>query len=353
MTGPPPPPRTPCKAGSPPSAGDKCLSILVPLQHVVSEPSASRLRLVGALVATYLMWGASFLAIRVLVQEQPPWSTAGARFLLAGSLLAAYARWRGARWPDSRLLHGAFTSSLFLFVGTYGGVFWASRYLPSGFVALVMASIPIFVVIVEALRRGGARSGIVVWLGLVVGLAGVLLLLPTGETLSEFRGGLPLLPALVCVGSAISWAIGTSIVLARRRTHNTAMMTAAQMTIGGTILFAAGLLTGERLDVRQFAHTIPAVAMAYLVLGASLLAFVSYIWLLEHVSPAFASSYAYVNPLVAVALGVWWLSEPITTGMWFGGGLVVAAVILVSNGDRRRRIGRAAPAPVATTESAS
>jgi drug/metabolite transporter (DMT)-like permease len=292
------------------------------------------LGVVAALATVYLVWGSTYLGIALAIETMPPLLMAGARFLLAGALLYAVARRfdaSGTR-PDARQWRAAvLTGTLLLAVGN-GGVTWAQKTVPSGVAALVIASIPLWVVVLDRLFFG-ARLTWRAMLGVGVGFAGVALLLnPGAPNAMDAAGGLVLIIAAVC------WASGT--LLSRGQTLTVPPLVGAgmQMLAGGVVLVLAGVLTGELGELRLADVSARSLGgFVYLVLFGSLLAFSAYVWLLRNARTSLVATYAYVNPVVAVTLGWAVLGEEIGARVLVAGGVIVAAVALIVS---------AAPAPV-------
>ncbi len=265
-----------------------------------------------SLAAVYVIWGSTYFAIRVAVAAWPPLLLVGTRFIVAGVLLFAFMRWRGAALPTRRQwLHAAIVG-LLLLGGGNGFVTIAEQWVSSSLAAAIVATAPLWVALLSGfLGQWPSRAE---WLGIVIGFAGVLLLNLEGEMRANPLGALALVAAPLC------WSLGS--VLSRRLTlPDGAMGTAAEMLSSGVIITLGGLLRGERLE----ALTVPAVgAWLYLVVFGSLVAFSAYMYLIRNVRPALALSYAYVNPVVAVGLGMALGGETLT-----GVGLAGIAVILV------------------------
>lgn len=259
-------------------------------------PSAAwtspRLLVPLALFSLYVVWGSTYLAIRVALTGYPPFLMAGIRFLCAGSALYAFLRWRGLAAPTrTQWLNAAMAGTLLLGFGN-GLVCYAEQSVASGLAAVAVASMPLFAALFGGLYGHWPRR--MEWLGLGVGFAGVVLL--------NFGGGMAGAPlgALALVVAAASWAFG-SVWSRRRDMPPAAMNTAAQMLTGGAILFVGALLAGERLQAVPAAGA--TLALAYLGVAGSLVGFTAYLYLLNTVRPALATSYAYVNPPIAVLFG--------------------------------------------------
>ncbi len=303
------------------------------------RPAAWALVLAFALV--YLSWGTTYLAIKEGVKNQqlPPALFGGVRVCLAGLLLLAYLAGRGqsVRLPG-RELAGLAVCALVLFVGGNGLITTAERTVPSGVAAVLAATTPLWMGLMEACRPRGERLRGRGWLGLLVGLAGVLLLLV--PKLQEPGALVRDAGVLFVLGSACAWAFGSLLLRHRRSTMGHLAAAAYQMVIGGGGLALVGLALGEHHDLTAEHFTAgAAVAFGYLLVVGSLVGFVAYNWLLGHVPASQAGTYAYVNPMVAILVGWLWGSEELTG--WIVGGMLVilVGVALIRGGSCHVRTG--------------
>lgn len=292
-----------------------------------------------AFTAVYLSWGTTYLAIKAGVRHLPPALFGGGRLVLAGLVLLTFLALRGERLrlPRRELLWVALAGIL-LFVGGNGLVTWAEVTVDSGVASVLVATTPLWIGLLGTLWPGGERLSVRGWLGLLVGLAGVLLLLT--PNLRDPGAFLKDAGLLLVLASAFCWSIG-SLVLRHRRVSGSHLVSAAyQMTLGGGAQVLIGLALGEggELSAEQFT---PAAVYAFfhLLVVGSLIGFVAYNWLLGHVSAALAGTYAYVNPLVAVVIGAFMGGEELTG--WVLGGMVIilAGVALVRTGGAAPRSG--------------
>lgn len=284
-------------------------------------PSPSRLQVGLGLLAVYLIWGSTYLGIRFGLQGFPPFLMAGLRFVAAGSAVYLWLRMRGQRAPTARQWrNAAFMGVLLLGLGN-GLVSVAQQWVASGLAAIAVASMPLWAALF-GLAFGRRYRGLE-WFGVLVGFAGVLLL-NAGEALQARP-----LAALALVVAAASWAFG-SVWSRGRDLPPPLMSTAAQMLTGGVVMLAFGLATGERI-----AGPPPAVAvaaLAYLAVFGSIIGFGAYIWLLNHVRPALATSYAYVNPPIAVLLGALLAGEQVSLQTLVAMAVILSGVVLISRG---------------------
>jgi drug/metabolite transporter (DMT)-like permease len=289
-------------------------------------PSGLRLPAVAALVALYLVWGSTYLAIRFALEGMPPFLLAGVRFVVAGAVLFALLWLRGAPAPTARQWCNSALIGGLLLLGGNGGVVLAEQWVASGLAALGVATVALW----SALFAGvwGQWPRRLEWLGLAVGFAGVALLNFDGNLRASPAGAVALLVATV------SWAFGS---MWSRRLDLPAGLTApaAQMLTGGGLLLLAALLTGEAVPHRI--ATRPLLALAYLVVFGSWVGFSAYLYLLRRVRPAVATSYAYVNPVVAMILGVTLAGERITAVEWLAMPVILGGVALVMAAHARGR----------------
>jgi drug/metabolite transporter (DMT)-like permease len=285
-----------------------------------------RWKIAIAFFAVYVFWGMTYLAMRVAVEEIPPYLMAGSRFVLAGAILFAWARRRGESAPDLQQWRAAAVVGGFLLLGGNASVAWAEQRVPSGLAALLIGVMPIWMVGLEWLRRGSRPSKQVV-AGLLLGAVGVgLLVLPQGS-----GNGMDLLGAAVLILAAASWAWGSVISKSAPLPKSPFLATSMEMIAGGILCLLVAVLSGE---LRGF--SLPEVsgravlAWLYLVVFGSLVAFTAYIWLLGVTSIAKVGTYAYVNPVVAVLLGWVVLGEPVTLRTVAAAAVILLGVALVN-----------------------
>lgn len=273
---------------------------------------------VAALGAVYVIWGSTYLAMRVAVEGLPPFFMAATRFVLVGAVLLAILRLRGASWPTARQWALSTPVGVLMFVLGNGTVAVAEQKLSSGVAAVVCGTMPLWV---GALGRFfGAKTTPREWLGLVLGFAGVAVLGLSGELRAE-----PLHAVLLFI-APVSWALGS--LLARALPLAPGLMSAAtQMVTGGAVMGVVSVVTGE--SVPSAPPTNAVVAWVYLCVFGSLVAYSAYTWLLANTRPAVATSYSYVNPVIAVALGAWLGNERVGPETLLAVSLVVVATVLV------------------------
>lgn len=288
-----------------------------------------------ALGLVYVFWGSTYLAISYVVKTLPPLLSASLRFAVAGALLTAYLavrRGRSSFRATRRQLIGAAAVGVLLLLGGNGLVTIAEqRELPSGLAALLIAAVPLWVVLLRV--AGGDRPAPRTLLGVAIGFAGVALLLLPGAR----PDGVPLLPAVLVVGAGVLWSIGSYAATRLELPTDPLLTTVVQMLGGSASLAAAGLLRGESPTPAEVSGT-SVLALAYLVVFGSLVAFTAYSWLLGVAPVSQVSTYAYVNPVVAVLLGAVIAGEAVEAVTLLGGAVTVLAVaVVVSEEGRRRR----------------
>jgi drug/metabolite transporter (DMT)-like permease len=293
-------------------------------------PGGHRRRLLPwiALVVVWLVWGSTYLAMRVVVREMPPLAAAGARFTCAGTIMGLVAlvvdRRRG--WPRRRQwLDYAAIGVLLLAVGN-SLVMWAERTVPSGIAALIVATVPVWILLLDGLRRGGEPWTARVWVGTAVGLAGVALVArPEGDV-----GAAHWLAIVALQVACLSWTTGS--LYAQRVPDRLPLASAAaiEMLAGGLFALAGALLLGEEWSAISSASAHAWGGVAYLVLFGSLVGFTAFAYCLNELPATTVSTYAYVNPVVAVVLGWLVLSEPLSPGLVGGGLLIVVSVAMTT-----------------------
>jgi drug/metabolite transporter (DMT)-like permease len=295
------------------------------------EPSTAgsfRLRMMLAFFAIYFLWGTTFLAIRIAVEELPPLFAAGARFLIAGVLLFGFMLAKGEARPNARQWRNLLVLSLLMFVAEYGPLFWAEKYVPSGIVSVLAATIPILTLVLEMLVLRQQRWRASLAAATLFGFAGVgVLLLPSGE--KHFGFG----PCVAILAGCTTWSLGTVLSRSMNLPKARPVTAGATMMLGGAMLLLLSAGFGEL-------HPMPHVslralgALLYLIIFGSLLAFTAFVWLLAHMPATRVASHAYVNPIVAVALGYFLAGEPVTARTLAGTALVLISVFTILRKDR-------------------
>jgi len=282
-----------------------------------------------AFAIIYFVWGSTFLAIRVGVQEVPPFLLAGMRFLAAGIVMYAWLRAKGVPSPTAREWGWATLIAVPIFVLDYGGVFWAERRVASGITAVMMATIPVFMTVSEIVvlktRRLTSRLGA----ALVLGLCGVGVLV--SRTVSLGDAPIDKAGAGALIVAALGWTVGSFMTRKLPLPASKAMSSGAQMLAGGVLLMLISSGLGEFHRFRIQAVSGKAwLALFYLIVAGSIIAYTAYVWLIHHESPTKVGTYAYVNPVVAVILGYLFLGETIGVRTILGTGLVLVSVVLIT-----------------------
>jgi drug/metabolite transporter (DMT)-like permease len=299
---------------------------------------ATRFRIVAALAAVYVIWGSTYLAIRFAVETLPPFTMAAVRFLVAGSILYGWRRAGGFPRPTLAQWRAATVVGALMLLGGNGGVVWAEQWIESGTAALIVATVPLWMVLLDWLRPGGRAPRPLVWAGIAVGLLGVGLLFGAPENGDRVVAGW-----VVLVLASISWAAG-SLYSRTALLPAPLLATGMQMLAGGALLLLAGVLTGELrgLDPATFS-TRSLLSLLYLIVFGALIGYTAYVWLLRVTSAAVASTYAYVNPVVAVFLGWTLAGEALTPRILAASAVIVGGVALITRSALRPAQG--APRP--------
>jgi drug/metabolite transporter (DMT)-like permease len=294
---------------------------------VESGLDARRAKLVAAFAAVYVLWGSTYLAIRFGVETIPPFLMAGTRHLAAGLLLFAWTRWSGEPRPDARHWRTGFFVGGLMLLGGNGLVTWAERRVPSGLAALIVASVPLWMTLLDGLHKR-VRPPLPVAGGILVGLAGLVVLVAPGHFAGN--GRVDLLGAGALLLAALCWASGSLYSRHARLPKSVLTSTAIQMIGGGTLLWLVGLAGGEgsRLHLAAVSPR-SLLSLAYLIVFGSLVGFSAYVWLLRATTPARVSTYAYVNPLVAVLLGWLFAGEAVTPRIVLATIAIVGSVALI------------------------
>lgn len=291
---------------------------------------AMRARLLTAFAAVYVIWGSTYLAIRFAVETLPPLLMAGTRFIIAGSILLLWSRLRErAGGPSVQDWLTGLVSGALLLLGGNGAVVWAEQRVPSGIAALLVAVVPLWMVLLDWLRPGGRRPPSLVFVGLGLGLVGLGLLV--GPEAFTGGGTLDVAGAGVLMLGSLSWALGSLYTQRAPKPSSPNRGSGTQMFAGGVCLVVVALVMGEggQLDLAH-ASTRSLLGFAYLVTFGSLIGFTAYYYLLTHTTAAKASTYAYVNPVVAVLLGWAFADEPVTSRTLVAAAVILAGVAIIT-----------------------
>lgn len=294
---------------------------------MVNRPPLWRTLLAFATI--YLVWGSTFLAIRIAVHHAPPVLLAAFRFLLAGVAMVGWMLARGVRAPTAREWRSAFLLALPLFLLNYGLVFWAETRIPSGVTAVMQATIPAFTTLSEIILLGTQRLSWRLAGGLALGLVGVAVL--TSDSLGLGTAAVDRISAVALLVASLSWSIGSVLTRKLPLPATKAMSSGAQMLAGGVWLAVAAIALGE---TRGFdPRAVPAgawLALLYLVVAGSIAAFTAYLWLIHHESPTRVATYAYINPVVAVLLGYLVAREPLSVRTLAGAPCILLSVLVIA-----------------------
>ena len=296
-----------------------------------AAPRPARAAIILAFAAVYIIWGSTYLGIRYAIETLPPFLMAGTRFAAAGAILFAWAKFKGDRLssPLTMWRRALLIGFLLLLCGN-GGVTWAEKYIPSSLAALLVATEPLWVVMLNW-GFGGKRPNGKVLLGVFLGVVGVALLVGTGLNNGGHVSPIMFVGAGVVVLAGMAWAGGSVYVSRNPIKASTSLGSGMQMLAGGSLLLLLSLVTGDfKLLNLGAASWKSLVAFGYLLLFGSLVSFTAYSWLLRKVTPASAATYAYVNPAVAVLLGWLFASEPLTWRMLLAAAVIVCSVVLIT-----------------------
>jgi drug/metabolite transporter (DMT)-like permease len=292
------------------------------------------LLIVAAFAAVYLIWGSTYIAIKYAIETLPPFLMAGTRFLVAGAILYLIARFSADyQKPELKHWRSSLIVGTLLLLGGNGGVVLAQHYIPSSLAAILIAIEPLWIVLLNWLMFKAERPNLRVVIGLILGFIGVGLLIGQNVLLGDIAGDYKsLLGALLVVGAAFSWASGSLYGLSAPVPASPILASGMQMLAGGTVIFLVGTFSGEwtRFDLSS-ASTNSLLALFYLIIFGSVIAFTAYSWLLKVVSPALVATYAYVNPVVAVLLGWGLANESITPQMLLGAAVIIGSVALITS----------------------
>lgn len=284
-----------------------------------------------ALIALYIVWGSTYLGIKVAIETIPPFFHAGIRFLISGLILVIWQRVAGQSMPTRRQWMSTAIIGSFLLLGGNGLVAWAEQFIPSGIAALIIASVPMFLVIGEAVRPNGVKptwQGIV---GLLIGFAGIFILVGPSE-ISGSTTKLNPFGVAALLSACLFWTIGSMVSKSADLPKSSLMNTGAQMLMGSISLFIVSLITGELNGWDVTAVSARSLyGLSYLIFVGSLVGFVSYGWLLQNAPISLVSTYAYVNPIVAVLLGVWFADEVLEPRIWLATAIIIGSVIFINS----------------------
>jgi drug/metabolite transporter (DMT)-like permease len=297
--------------------------------------ASTKTRIIIAFAALYLIWGSTYLGIRFAIESIPPFLMAGTRFLLAGVIMYAIAWSQGtckSSWANWRT---SLTIGACLLLAGNGGVTISEKYIDSGLAALIVAIVPIYIVILSWASGMMPRPVPIVWLGLVGGFVGVSILLGPALHFSSSGGRHPAIGMSILLVSSFIWSVGSLYSRTAKHAASPFLTAAQQMLCGGLLLLLAGIITGEGRHFHPGSISILSLAsFVYLVIIGAVVGYTAYIWLLRHCEPAKVATYAYVNPIVAVLLGVVFAGETLNMRILIAAGLIIGSVALVITGQQ-------------------
>lgn len=310
----------------------------------MNNKTAPRWLVLVAFAAIYLIWGSTYLGIGLAVQSMPPHIMTGIRFLISGAILYGFMRWRGVPTPKRVHWRSALIVGIFLLGLGNGSVSWAETMVPTGLAALIIAITPLWMVLMEWLRPGGIKPRVGVFAGIALGLVGIALLI--GPAALGLDRPLNLIGVAIILSASLCWAFGSIYSRHAQLPESPLLLTGMEMLLGGVFLLGMSVALGQWNNF-HFAQvtTVSWLALLYLILIGSLLGFTAYVFLLQVSTPAKVSTYAYVNPVVAVFLG-WALNgEQITPNMLIASAVIVAGVAIITFFNTRPQPKRKAPPP--------
>ncbi|WP_438481152.1 EamA family transporter [Oleiharenicola lentus] len=336
------------------------MSSSAPPSSAVSK-APSRAAIIAGFAAIYLIWGSTYLGIRVAVETIPPFLMIGTRYFVAGLIITAIiAVQRGFRakahqWRDNAIIGG------FLCLGGTGLVSWSEQKIPSGITTLIVSISPLFIVLMDwavfnFFRDGkrGSKPNAFTFVGLALGFVGLVLLVGP-DVMKTGAGHLDPLSVLGLIGATLFWGIGS---LATRYAHEPAdpyTASAIQMLCGSVWIMIVSFLNGEVSTFQLSAvSAVSAWSWVYLVVFGSLIGFTTFVWLMQHCTPARVSTYAYVNPIVAVFLGWWILQEPVSPRIFVAAAIIIAGVAIITIAKSKKKtspIPEVAPTPQAASRT--
>lgn len=288
--------------------------------------------MIAAFAAVYLIWGSTYLAMKYAIESLPSFLMAGTRFLVAGSALFIWARF-SSDYEKPKLVHWrtSFIVGAFLLLGGNGAVVVAQHYIPSSLAALLIATEPFWIVLISWLVMGGIRPSMKVVAGLLIGFIGVFVLI-SGRGITIGSGDEQIWGIGLIMVSTISWAVGSLYGLRAPAPKSALLAAGMQMLSGGALMFLVGLLKGELTTFNVGDVSITSwLALGYLIVFGAIIGFTAYSWLLKNVEPSLASTYAYVNPVIAVILGWAVAGESLTGQTLLGAGVIIGSVVLITS----------------------
>ncbi len=283
-----------------------------------------------ALIALYLVWGSTYFGIKVAIETIPPFFHSGVRFLISGIILVAWQRAAGQQMPTRKQwISSAIIGSLLL-LGGNGLVSWAEQFIPSGIAALIIASVPLFLVVAEAIRPNGVKPNWQSIVGLLIGFIGIYVLINPAE--AGAGTGLNIYGVAALLSACLLWATGSVYSKSADLPKSSLMSTGAQMLMGSIGLFIVSLATGELNGWNPAeVSTRSMIGLGYLITIGSIIGFGSYTWLLQNAPISLVATYAYVNPVVAILVGVWLGNETLEPRIGLATAIIIGSVIFINS----------------------
>jgi drug/metabolite transporter (DMT)-like permease len=287
-----------------------------------------------ALLALYIVWGSTYLGIKVSIETIPPFFHAAVRFLVSGLILIMWQKAAGQEMPTRRQWISTAIIGNLLLLGGNGLVSWAEQFIPSGIAALIIGSVPMVLVIAEAIRPGGTKPTWQAILGLVIGFVGIFILVGPAE-ISGSETRLNPFGVAALLTATVLWAAGSTYSKTADLPKSSLMTTGAEMLMGSIGLLIVSLLTGELNGWNPAeVSTRSLVGLVYLITIGSIVGFGSYIWLLQNAPISLVATYAYVNPIVAVILGYFFANETLEPRIWLATAIIIGAVMFINSRSR-------------------
>src|SRR5256884_8064418 len=314
-------------------------------------PAPTKIWIIVAFAALYLIWGSTYLGIRFAIETIPPFLMAGTRFLVAGVIMYAIAWSQGIGKSTWRNWRTSLIIGACLLLGGNGGVTMSEKYIDSGLAALIVAIVPIYIVVLGWVTGMAPRPTPVMWMGLAGGFVGVGILFGPGLHLHSSGGRNPAIGISILLVPSFIWSAGSLYSRAAKHAASPFLTAAQQMICGGILLLLAGVVTGELPRFHPGSVSMLSLgSFVYLVIIGAVVGYTAYIWLLRHCDPAKVATYAYVNPIVAVLLGTLFAGETVTVRTLIAAALIIGSVALIITAQQLRA--RVEPALSAAFEPA-
>lgn len=283
-----------------------------------------------ALILLYIVWGSTYFGIKVAIETIPPFFHAGVRFLVSGLILVIWQKAAGSEMPTRKQWISTAIIGTLLLLGGNGLVSWAEQFIPSGIAALIIGSVPMFLVVLEAVRPGGVKPTWQAIVGLLIGFVGIFILVGPAE-ISGGEMNLDPFGVIALLSACLLWALGSTYSKNADLPKSTMVTTGAEMLMGSIGLFVVSLLTGELNSWNPAEVSARSLyGLLYLITIGSIVGFGSYIWLLQNAPISLVATYAYVNPIVAVLLGYWFGNEVLEPRIWLATAIIIGSVMFIN-----------------------